>query len=194
VATLLLARHGETDWNRDNRFQGHTDIELNARGRAQAEELAAALARMGAIAAVYASPLLRAYETATIVAARLALEVTQVPDLREVDTGEWSGLSQVEIEQRYPDAWSRWRDYGPGWEEGESYDDLGRRVVPALQSLAAGHQDERIVVVTHGGVIRAVLARAAGIPYADARRVHPVAENCSVTTVEIEGSILRRLD
>jgi broad specificity phosphatase PhoE len=193
MATLLLARHGETDWNRDNRFQGHTDTPLNERGRAQASDLAAELARDQPIAAIYASPLRRAYETATIVGDSLALQVTAIPELREIDTGEWSGLTQSEIEKQYPDAWARWREYGRGWERGETYGDLGRRVVPALLSVGERHAGARILVVTHGGVIRTALAYAAGIPYEQARRLSPVTANCSLTALELDGTALRRL-
>src|SRR5438876_6692501 len=91
VTTLILARHGETDWNRDGRFQGHADPPLNDRGREQARSLADALADQP-IEAIYSSDLRRAHETAQIVAQRQGLEVLVDPDLRERDVGEWSGL------------------------------------------------------------------------------------------------------
>ncbi|HEU0337127.1 MAG TPA: histidine phosphatase family protein, partial [Gaiellaceae bacterium] len=101
MATVLLARHGETDWNREGRFQGHADPPLNDLGRAQARELADRLAREP-LAAVYASPLRRAYETAEIVAATHDLPLRSVAGLREVDVGSWSGLTRSEIEARFP--------------------------------------------------------------------------------------------
>ena len=99
--TLVLVRHGETDWNRENRFQGHADIPLNEAGRAQARDLALEL-EDASFQAVYSSPLLRAYETATILAERLELEVERADDLMEVDVGSWSGLTRVEVEARFP--------------------------------------------------------------------------------------------
>src|SRR5437660_3083754 len=96
VTTLILARHGETDWNRDGRFQGHADPPLNNRGREQAYALADAVADER-IEAVYASDLRRAHETAQIVAARKGLDVVIDPDLRERDVGEWSGLTLPQI-------------------------------------------------------------------------------------------------
>src|SRR5204862_6778501 len=97
VTTLILARHGETDWNRDGRFQGHADPPLNDRGREQARALASELAG-DVLDAVYTSDLLRAHETAQIVAATKGLSVVVDPDLRERDVGEWSGLTLPEIE------------------------------------------------------------------------------------------------
>ncbi len=92
VTELLLARHGETDWNRERRWQGHADPPLNELGRAQARRLAEALAGEQ-LEAIYASDLRRAHETAEIVGARLGLPVTSDPDLREIDVGSWSGLT-----------------------------------------------------------------------------------------------------
>src|SRR5215211_9126850 len=101
VTTILLARHGETDWNREGRFQGHADPPLNRTGRAQAFDLSRALAAEK-LAAMYSSPLRRALETAEIVAASHGLEPVTVDGLREVDVGSWSGLTRAEIEQRFP--------------------------------------------------------------------------------------------
>ena len=80
---------------------------------------------------MYSSPLLRAYETATILAERLELEVERADDLMEVDVGSWSGLTRVEVEARFPQGFRRWLDYGHGWDDGETYDELGARVVSA---------------------------------------------------------------
>ncbi len=125
MTTILLARHGETDWNRENRFQGHADPPLNETGRAQAAELAAALANEP-LAAVYSSPLRRAFETAQIVGAPHGLEPVPVDALREVDVGSWQGLTRAEIEERFPEQFARWLDYEQGWDDGESYDEMGQ--------------------------------------------------------------------
>src|SRR5438876_6792690 len=108
VTTLILARHGETDWNRDGRCQGHADPPLNERGREQALELAELLADEP-IEAVYSSDLRRAHETARIVADRKGLDVIVDPQLRERDVGHWSGLTAAEIEERFPDQIRLWR-------------------------------------------------------------------------------------
>jgi broad specificity phosphatase PhoE len=193
MATIVLARHGETDWNRDNRFQGNADPPLNDAGREQSRALADRLTGDG-IAAVYASPLRRARETAEIVAERLELPVSTVEPLREIDVGEWSGLTRSEIEERFPEAFARWLDYAHGWQHGETYDQLGERVLPALLDLANRHDGERILVVTHGGPIRAVAAYVAGIGYGEARRAATVVGNCAVVVYASRGGELTRMD
>ena len=124
MTTLILARHGETDWNRENRFQGHADPPLNDLGREQSAELAARLAGEG-IARVYTSPLRRASETAEIVARELGLEVEHLEGLREIDVGAWSGLTRDEVAVRFPDEYALWLDRAPhGYESGETYAEL----------------------------------------------------------------------
>src|ERR687894_931603 len=107
MATILLARHGETDWNAERRWQGHTDRQLTPRGREQARALAERLADTD-LEAVYASDLSRARETAAAVAERQELEVRTLPELREVDVGSWAGLTKTEALERFPDAYERW--------------------------------------------------------------------------------------
>jgi broad specificity phosphatase PhoE len=193
VTTILLARHGETDWNRQGRFQGHADPPLNATGRAQAAELAAELKAVG-LAAVYSSPLRRALETAQAVAAEHGLDPVAVDALREVDVGSWQGLTRVEIETQFPEQFARWLDYDQGWEDGESYEEMGRRAVAALLELALAHEGERVLAVTHGGPIRAAFAFADGSSHADARRLGPRIGNVFLAEFAVEGEALRRLD
>jgi broad specificity phosphatase PhoE len=193
VAEILLARHGETDWNRESRFQGHADPPLNELGREQAAELAAALA-VEEIAAVYSSPLQRALETAHAVAEPHRLSALPVDGLREVDVGSWQALTRDEVEQRFPEHFRRWLDYGRGWDDGESYEEMGERALAALEALAARHEGERIVAVTHGGPIRAALARAEGISHSEARRRGPVLGNCFVARFAVRDGDFRRLD
>jgi broad specificity phosphatase PhoE len=193
VTTILLARHGETDWNRENRFQGHADPPLNETGRAQAAELAAALGNEP-LAAVYSSPLRRAFETAQIVGAPHGLEPVPVDALREVDVGSWQGLTRAEIEERFPEQFARWLDYEQGWEDGESYDEMGQRVLAALLQLAAAHEGQRILAVSHGGPVRAAYAVADGIEHSEARRRGPVVANAFVAEFAVEDGVLRRVD
>jgi broad specificity phosphatase PhoE len=194
VTTILLARHGETDWNRDYRFQGHADPPLNAAGREQARALAEVLAEQP-LTAVYTSPLRRAAETAEIIAALHQLPVEPVEALREVDVGSWEGLTRADLEQGDSERFRRWLvEHEQGWEDGETYEEMGRRVVPALLSLAKRHDGRTILAVTHGGPIRAALAAADGISHAEARRRGPLIGNCFVAGFAAEDGILRRLD
>ena len=143
MATLLLIRHGETDWNAEHRWQGHADVPLNARGREQAKALAEELAPEG-VDAIYASDLSRARDTAEIVGARLGVPVVVDPDLREIDVGGREGLTREEVAQRFPDG---------GW-DGETREQHAERVLRALHRIADRHPDGRVVVVGHGGTLR----------------------------------------
>jgi broad specificity phosphatase PhoE len=192
VTTILLARHGETDWNREGRFQGHADPPLNRTGRAQAVDLSRALAAEK-LAAVYSSPLRRALETAEIVAASHGLEPVTVDGLREVDVGSWSGLTRAEIEQRFPAQFARWLAYGQGWDDGETYEEMGRRAVAALLGLATAHEGQRVLAVTHGGPIRAAFAFADGTTHAQARRLGPDIRNTFVAELAVTDNALRRV-
>ena len=155
---LLLARHGETDWNRDGRFQGHADPPLNERGRRQARAHAELLAGEP-IEAVYSSDLLRAQETAQIVATQLGLEVVVDPQLRERDVGEWSGLTRAEIDERFPNQIQAWREGRAV--VGETREALSERVLAAARRISAAHPDGVVLVVSHGGALR-MLRHAAG--------------------------------
>ncbi len=192
MTEILLARHGETDWNRESRFQGHADPPLNDRGREQAAELADALAEVD-LAAVYSSPLRRAFETAEVVAARHGLPALPVEALREVDVGSWQGLTRDDVERRFSEQFQRWLAYGQGWEDGETYEAMGERVLSVLEELAARHDGRRILAVTHGGPIRAALAHAEHISYSEARRRGPVIGNCFLARFAVGDSGLQRV-
>ena len=195
MSVVLLARHGETDWNAERRFQGHADRPLNARGRAQAEALAERLAS-APLAAVYASDLARARETAQIVARRHGLPVVTRPDLKEVDVGSWSGLTTDEARTRHPEAFSRWRDEGqPGWADGETYEEMRARARRAVLEIGAEHAGETVIVVAHGGTIRALLATALGLDVHEYRHVHPAEPNGGLSALRVEdGRLAGRLD
>ena len=191
--TIVLVRHGETDWNRDSRFQGHADIPLNEAGRGQARGLALEL-KGESFSAVYSSPLLRAPETATILVARRGLDVEPAAALMEVDVGSWSGLTRDQVEARFPDGFQRWLDYGHGWDDGETYDELGTRVVSGLKRIARSHPDTTVLAVTHGGPIRSALAASAGVPFGEARRSIHVLGNCAVVRLDVRDGKLERVD
>jgi len=178
---ILLARHGETEWNRVGRWQGHADQPLNETGRRQAAELAARLAGDG-ITAVYSSDLARARETADAVASRLRLDVVEDEGLREIDVGSWSGLTRAEVEQRFPEGYARWLA-GEIGHDGETREQLTARVVSAVERIAAEHPAETILVVTHGGAIRAIRRHAAGDPGESI-------ENCGTSSLELVDGVL----
>lgn len=192
MTTILLARHGESDWNRAKRWQGHADRPLTDVGRRQARELAERLAETE-LDAVYSSDLERARETAELVAETQGLQVTVLPDLREVDVGSWSGLTRAEAEARFPDAYRRWVAGREGWDDGESYEQLSKRVLRAIQTIATDHPEDRVLVVAHGGAIRAVHAVALGVDVHTYRRIRRVEPNATLSAVCVEDGQLTEL-
>jgi broad specificity phosphatase PhoE len=182
VTIILIARHGESDWNRTKRWQGHADRPLTAKGREQAQALAARLAHIE-LDAIYSSDLQRARDTAAVVADDQHLEVREVPELREVDVGSWSGLTRAEAEERFPEGFARWQAGYPGWEDGESYEDMTDRVLAAVKSIAREHLDGRVLIVSHGGPIRAIHADALGLDVHAYRRLRPVEPNARLSAV-----------
>jgi alpha-ribazole phosphatase/probable phosphoglycerate mutase len=152
---LLLARHGQTVWNADRRFQGATDVGLSEAGRAQAAALGNAIRRYRP-AAVYVSPLRRAVETAEIALAGAGVPLIAIDDLRELSLGEWEGCTVEEIRRRAGDPYAAWiaspHDCRPPG--GEGLDAVRDRVLGAVDAIAARHPDgEDVVVIAHGGII-----------------------------------------
>jgi 2,3-bisphosphoglycerate-dependent phosphoglycerate mutase len=185
-----MVRHGETDWNREHRFQGHADIPLNDAGLAQVRDLAGRLAGES-FSAVYSSPLRRAAESAALLAAGLDLELHPHEALREVDVGSWSGLTVPEVEARFPDGYRRWIEWrSSGWDDGETYEELGRRVVRGLREIAELHRDAQVLAVTHGGPIRSAVAAALGLPLDEVREQVGSVGNCAVVRIAVQNGVL----
>jgi broad specificity phosphatase PhoE len=190
ATTIVLVRHGETDWNREHRFQGHADQPLNTAGREQALELADLL-RDEPVAALYTSPLRRASETARVIGDRLGLVPHELEALREIDVGDWEGLTIDEVRARFPER----ADVGwhAGWANGETHEELGARVVPALLELARLHGDECVVGVTHAGPIRAALMAATGLSHAEARALIGPLRNCAIFRLAVRSGRLEHV-
>jgi broad specificity phosphatase PhoE len=188
MTRLLLVRHGETDWNRTGRWQGHSNTPLNELGRQQARELAESL---DGVDVVYSSDLARARETAEILAERLGIEVRYDPRLRERSFGAWEGLTSTEIEERFEEAHRRWQaGEAPGADDAEPFDEFGRRVQSFLADVLERHPDETVLVIGHGGSIRVIHAAATDLDYVrDHRQIPPVA-NCTVARYVATGGKL----
>ena len=149
---IVLVRHGETEWSRDGRHTGRTDLPLTENGRRQAELLRGALAEWG-FAQVLSSPLQRALETCRL--AGLGDSAQTTDDLREWDYGEYEGITTAQIRESRPD-WYLWRDGCPG---GEQAADVGRRVDRVIASLGEGD----VALFAHGHVLRVLAARWIGL-------------------------------
>ena len=154
--TLVVLRHGQTDWNAQRRFQGQADVRLNATGVAQAKAMRAALARFR-FDAVWSSPLSRAYGTARIVAPEA--QIRQDPRLEEINVGTWSGRTWEEIIAEMPDYEQH---YANGVDfrrspSGETLAELVERGRPALLEIAQAHEDESVLVVSHGLILNRLI-------------------------------------
>jgi probable phosphoglycerate mutase len=193
TTTIVLVRHGETDWNRERRFQGHADPPLNDAGRAQARVLARTLAAEP-FEHAYSSPLRRALETAEILATGRAVAVEPEQSLLEVDVGSWSGLTVAEVEARFPVGHRRWLETRSGWEDGETHEELGRRVLSGLAALAERHPAGHLLAVTHGGPIRCVAAALRGLPFEAARHDVGYIVNCGVLRTAVQDGRIEAVD
>jgi broad specificity phosphatase PhoE len=174
VTELWLVRHGQTDWNLERRYQGHSDTPLNVVGLEQARLAAEALAGRS-YTAIYSSDLARARVTAEIIGRRLDMVVRIDPRLREVNLGAWEGMVVADIQAQYPAEWeARQTDrlYGhpPG---GESVYDVAARIWPAVDDLVARHLDGAVILVSHGLALATLLCRAQSLPLETARDLIP---------------------
>ena len=149
---MLVVRHGQTTWNAEKRWQGRADSPLSALGIAQAQWAATVLEPFDL---VVTSDLSRARDTGAIIADVLGARVEAEPDLAERDVGEWTGLTFDEIEEGWPGALAN-GGHPNGW---EADDTVADRAIGALERIAKAHPDERVLVITHGGLIRSIYRR-----------------------------------
>jgi probable phosphoglycerate mutase len=164
AADLVVWRHGRTSWNDVGRFQGQLDPPLDAVGSAQAAAAASALASLEP-AAIVSSDLVRASSTAAYLASLTGLPVTLDVRLREIDVGEWGGLTRPEIEVRFPSTYAAWlRGEDVRREGGENLAEVTSRAMAALSSHLADGADGPLVVVTHGGTSRSLVLSLLGLP------------------------------
>ena len=168
---LYLVRHGETEWNRQQRMQGRLDSRLTAEGRAHARSHAALLARE-AVEHLFVSPLGRTRETADLILENCAVPVTYDDRLVERSNGAWEGLTIDEIARRYPDDWAaRMRDpFHHRPPDGESVPDVVARIAPFARQLARA-PGRRLAIVSHGIAARAFLTHFLGLAPAQVDRV-----------------------
>lgn len=156
--TVLLIRHGETEWNLLGKFQGCTDIALSQDGIKQAEALRDRL--KGDFDYIYSSPLMRANETAKILASEYNKEVEVVQDIREINFGEWEGLTIKEIAEKYPEIFKVWRTdkieakFCGG---DSSILNASLRAKKSIMDIVKKHEGKKIAIVAHGGIIKAGL-------------------------------------
>jgi probable phosphoglycerate mutase len=187
MTELILIRHGETDWNRELRFQGQIDVPLNAAGFEQARRVAEVLAGEP-VQHLVCSDLLRTRQTAEAPQRRLGLAPVIDAGLREQGFGIVDGLRVDEIQQQFPQAWERWTQFDADYafDSGESTRVFHTRVMAALQRVVRRCENQRIVVVTHGGVLDMVYRSAMGLSLSGPRQ--SVIPNGGISRVRMGGA------
>jgi broad specificity phosphatase PhoE len=191
---LILVRHGETDHNRDSITLGRADAPLNARGRAQARAVAASFIRPPA--AIYASPLARAADTARAISIATGVAVVTEPDLIEMDVGEMEHLRRAELRERYPEFLQRWLSDPadarmPG---GETLREVQDRAWAAVERIRQEHADAEVVAVAHSFVIATVVCRVLNLPLAEFRRLGHGLASRTVIDIRDGGATLIHLN
>ena len=190
VTRLCMVRHGETAWNAEGRVQGQLDVPLSAVGLAQARAVAAALAGES-FGAIYASDLARVRQTAEPAAARLGLGVRLERALRERHYGMFERLTYVEVKERYPAEYARFRDKDLDFDfvSGESLKAFAERALACVAALVERHAGESILVFTHGGVLEIVYRHATGRGLSSARDFE--IPNAALNRIEVAGGAWR---
>lgn len=193
MTQLIMMRHGQSVLNEQGKWGGWSPGELTPLGRMQAEAVTRRLAESGeAIAALYSSPLRRAWATAEIIGRTLNVQPIPHEGLREIDFGQVDGLSMEEFRTAFPEHFARWlnkSDMSFVWPGGERRADFFWRVGQAAEEIAARHASETVVVVAHGGTIRSILAHFLPAEFSDWWSYD--LGNCALTRLEVDGSRAR---
>jgi broad specificity phosphatase PhoE len=187
MTSFILVRHGQTEWNRIERFRGHADVPLNETGLAQAEATGQRVAAEWQPVAIYTSPLSRSVKTAEAIAKHFDLLVQRHPGLSDIDYGEWQGLTPEEARQRWPEEIDAWYNrphlaHIPG---GETLDDLRARAMQTVKELAERHPGETIVLVGHTVINRIILLGVLSLGNERFWRIKQ--EPCAINVFEAEA-------
>ncbi|MBS3811379.1 MAG: alpha-ribazole phosphatase [Halanaerobiales bacterium] len=165
ATNLVLVRHGETQWNKDSKYQGAVDIELNKKGKRQAQELYNFL-KDEKFDTIYSSTLKRASHTVKDIADYQNKDLITIADLMEIDFGEWEGLTFAEIEENYPKLAHKWAKDPTCCKppEGEHIQEVEERVGDAIDQIVKENQDKKVLIATHGGIVRIIIAYLLELP------------------------------
>lgn len=195
TSEFIFIRHGETDWNRQQRFQGQSDIPLNSRGQLQARALGDRLKNLP-ITAIYSSDLTRCMETTRPIADHHTLTPILEPRLKEIHFGDWEGKTYLEIEQTHPESLEQWqtsyREFAPP--RGETFPEMEARVRDAFQDIQSSHPEGLICLVAHGGPLQVLLSKLLGLPAEQFWQFHLSTGSISRISIFPEGAILNLLN
>jgi len=187
MTCIILIRHGQTEWNRIERFRGRADVPLNETGLAQAEAAGKRVAAEWQPSVIYTSPLSRSVKTAEAIAKHYGMRVQRHPGLVDIDYGEWQGLSPEEARQRWPEEIDNWYNrphlaHIPG---GETLDDLRTRAMKMVKELADRYPNDTIVLVGHTVINRIILLGVLGLGNERFWRIKQ--DTCAINVFEAEG-------
>lgn len=185
VTTILLIRHGQTEWNKSKRWQGHTDTPLNDLGKAESKRLAQRLTDWP-IEAIYSSDLSRAFETAKILGADLKIEPLKDPSLRERNGGQFEGLTAEEMESRFGLLWERVRLEGAAPPDGESELQVASRIYQAYEQYKLRHEGQMVALVSHGGALKNLISVVLGFPMGKQAPLG-LLRNAALSAIRIDG-------
>lgn len=191
MGKIFLVRHGQTAWNRANAYIGSTDLPITSNGREEAALVANRLEEQD-IAAIYASSLLRARQTAEVIAERFNLPIRTVHELREVNYGEWEGIPESEVGDRYPDIFPRWRanPMDVRIPAGETFAELRDRAFPAFMGIVESHRDENIAIAAHKSTNRVILCCVLEMDVSRYRQIGQVNSAINVLNLREDGRLI----
>lgn len=186
MTTIILVRHGQTEWNRVERFRGRADVPLNEMGIKQAEATGERIAEKWKPAAIYSSPLSRAVKTAEAIAKRFDLSVQIHPGLADIDYGDWQGLSPHEVRARWGEMLDKWYNapHLAVIPNGETLSDLRERAMNIVNELAARHAGETILLLGHTVINRIILLGALKLGNERFWRIRQ--DTCAINLFDVE--------
>lgn len=164
MTRIILVRHGQTEWNKEERFRGRVDIDLDEVGVRQAQAAAERLAHWE-VAALYSSPLRRAMATAEAIAQRFSLPIQILDGINDMHFGVWQGVSVADVRENYAELFAIWRSSPQQLRipQGETLEDVKNRVVATLDDLVTKHENDTVALVTHRVVCKVLLCHALGL-------------------------------
>ncbi|MBQ6708748.1 MAG: histidine phosphatase family protein [Clostridia bacterium] len=191
---FIIIRHGYSKGNKEKRFSGQMDVELDEVGYSQAAATAEYVSKNFHIDAIYSSDLSRAYETVKPIAEALGMEIHKCKDLREADVGNWQGKLVEEVKKEYPESFAFYKE-SPGFAKiggAESYADVINRARKAIEKIAEENEGKTILIGTHGGVIRSLRVAWEDNPPEKIKEI-PHVPNSSVSVAEYKNGVLEWL-
>jgi broad specificity phosphatase PhoE len=193
MTTILLVRHGQTAWNREERFRGQIDLPLNDTGLQQAEAVAQRITQGWQPDAIYASSLQRTLQTAASIARACGLRTTIHDGLLDIDYGDFAGLTPEEAANQYPELARAWRQSPQTvqFPDGESLAEVRSRAETSVREIVANHSNQTVVVVTHVVVCRLLLCSLLGLGNDHFWQFEPATASLSIFEVSDRGGVLR---